>query len=136
MSDTPPSASAAEPAAGASTSSDPGWTSPPRSPAGAGAGGDWTVMVTERIESVVSTLRDRTTVPVTKIVRALVFGLVIAVMGTVAGVLGVIGLLRLHVYWPFHPEGRKVWVTYVGLGAIFMLAGAFAWRKRTIRTKE
>jgi len=136
MSDTPPSAPAAEPAVGAPTGSDPGWTPPPRSPAGPGPGGDWTVMVTERIESVVSTLRDKTTVPVTKIVRALVFGLIIAVMGTVALVFGVIGVLRLHVYWPFHPEGRKVWVTYVGLGAIFMLAGAFAWRKRTIRTKE
>src|SRR5579862_732833 len=101
-----------------------------------GADSDWTVMLTERIESVVSTVRDRTTVPVTKIVRALVFGMIIAVMGTVALVFAVIGLLRLHVYWWFHPEGRKVWVTYVGLGAIFMIAGAFAWRKRTIRTKE
>ena len=100
------------------------------------AGGDWTVVATERIEALVGTLRDRTTVPVTKIVRGLVFGLIIAVMGVLALVLGVIGLLRLHVYWWFQPEARKVWVTYVGLGAIFMLAGAFAWRKRTVRAKE
>jgi hypothetical protein len=98
--------------------------------------GDWTVKVTDQIVSLVATIRDRTTTPITKIVRAVVFGVVIAVMGVAALVLALVGILRLHVYLPFHPEGRRVWVTYVGLGAIFMLAGAFAWRKRTVRTKE
>lgn len=101
-----------------------------------GTESDWTVVVTERIEGIVGTLRDRTTVPITKVVRAVVFGLIITVMGVAALVFGVIGVLRLHVYLPLHPEGRRVWVTYVGLGAIFMLLGAFAWRKRTVRTKE
>jgi hypothetical protein len=107
-----------------------------RNSSSSGTESDWTVVVTERIEGIVGTLRDRTTVPITKIVRAVVFGLIITVMGTVALVFGVIGVLRLHVYLPLHPDGRRVWVTYVGLGAIFMLAGAFCWRKRTIRTKE
>jgi hypothetical protein len=105
-------------------------------PPGPSSDGDWTVKVTDQIVSLVATVRDRTTTPITKIVRALVFGVVIAVMGVAALVLALIGILRLHVYLPFHPEGRRVWVTYVGLGAIFMLAGAFAWRKRTVRAKE
>lgn len=97
---------------------------------------DWTVVVADRIEGVVATLRDRTTVPVTKIARAVVFGLIIATGGVAALVLLVIGVLRLHVYLPFEPGGRKLWVTYVGLGAIFVIVGAFMWRKRTARSKE
>jgi hypothetical protein len=139
MPDSTPSEPVAEAAIAGPTGPGPDRTPPPKDSSGSsgtGAAGDWTVAATERIESIVTTLRDRTTVPVTKIARAVVFGLVMAVMGAVALVLGVIGVLRLHVYLPFHPEGRRVWVTYVGLGAIFMLAGAFLWRKRTVRTKE
>lgn len=107
-----------------------------RSVTGTPTDSDWTVAVADRIEGVVSTLRDRTTVPVTKVARAVVFGLIIATGGIAALVLLVIGLLRLHVYWPFEPGGRKLWVTYVGLGAIFVIVGALMWRKRTVRSKE
>ena len=93
-------------------------------------GPDWTAQVADRIESVVGTVRDRTTVPITKVARVAVFGLVAAVTGGVALVLLVIALVRLHVYLPFHPDGRKLWVTYAGLGAIFLLVGAFLWSKR------
>jgi len=136
MPDTPPSKTP-EGAMGTSTGSSPAGTPPGASPGNStDPAGDWTVTVTERIVGLVTTLRDRTTVPVQKIARAVVFGLVITVMAVVALVLVVIGVLRLHVYLPFHPVARRVWVTYVGLGAIFMVAGAFLWRKRTIRTKE
>lgn len=107
-----------------------------RSVTGTPTDSDWTVAVADRIEGVVTTLRDRTTVPVTKVARAVVFGLIIATGGIAALVLLVIGLLRLHVYWPFEPGGRKLWVTYVGLGAIFVIVGALMWRKRTVRSKE
>jgi hypothetical protein len=90
---------------------------------------DWTDEVANRIESLVSTVRDKTTVPATKAARAVVFGLLVAVVGTVALTLLTVAVIRLHVYLPFHPEGRRVWVTYAGLGAIFLLAGAFLWRK-------
>jgi porphobilinogen deaminase len=102
----------------------------------ADADADWTVAVVDRVDAVVAALRGKTTTPITKMARALVFGLVVGAMGVAALILAVIGILRLHVYLPFHPEARRVWVTYVGLGAIFMAIGAFAWRKRTIRTKE
>ncbi|MDQ2754734.1 MAG: hypothetical protein M3R71_04205 [Actinomycetota bacterium] len=94
---------------------------------------DWTATVTNRIESVVGTVRDKTTVPITKVARIVVYGLVVAVMATVALVLTVIAVLRLHVYLPFHPEGRRVWVAYAVVGAIFALAGALCWRKRSPR---
>jgi hypothetical protein len=134
MSNTPPT----EPVVGAAVGepSIPPTGSHTLPPPGPSGDSDWTVTVTDRIESLVGTVRDRTTVPITKIARAIVFGLIIAVAGIAALVLAVIGILRLHVYLPFHPEGRRVWVTYVALGAIFMLAGAFSWRKRTVRSKE
>jgi len=42
----------------------------------------------------------------------------------------IIGLVRvINAYLPM-PHSRSVWVTYAGLGAIFVLAGAFFMRKR------
>jgi hypothetical protein len=99
----------------------------PRSP---DSGADWTVKAADRIELVVETVRDKTTVPVQKVARGIVYGLVAAVMGLLAVVLAIIGLFRLHRYLPFHPEARRVWVTYMGIGAIFLLAGMFSWAKR------
>jgi hypothetical protein len=97
---------------------------------------DWTVETAERIESVVGTVREKTIVPVTKTARGVVYGLIAGVMGAVALVLLVIGLLRLHVYLPFDEEGQKVYATYLALGAIFLIFGMFLWRKRAPRTKE
>jgi hypothetical protein len=97
---------------------------------------DWTAETAERIESIVETVRDKTTVPVTKTARAVVYGLITAVMGVVAVVLLVIGLLRLHVYLPFDEEGQKVYATYFVLGAIFLVLGMFLWRKRAPKAKE
>lgn len=102
---------------------------PPESPR-APAGDDWAVQVADRIESVVGTVRDKTTVPITKVARGVVFGVVAAVAGTVALVMAVVAIIRLHVYLPFHPEGRKLWTSYAVLGAIFVAVGGFTWRKR------
>ena len=101
----------------------------PRPPA---TGQDWPVLATDRIEAVIETVREKTTVPAQKVARGIIYGLVAAIMALLALVLIVIGLLRLHVYLPFQPEGRKVWVTYVALGAIFVLVGAFLWRRGTL----
>jgi hypothetical protein len=104
----------------------------PQSPAGS----DWTAEAADRIEAVVTTVREKTTVPVQKVARAVVFGFIAAVLGIMAGLLVVIGLFRLHVYLPFrHNEGRKVWVTDAGVGAIFLAAGALIWRYRKPRHK-
>jgi hypothetical protein len=97
---------------------------------------DWTVDVTDRIESVVSTVRDRTTVPATKAARAVVFGSVAGVLGVLALCLIVVAGVRvLDVYLPFHPASRRVWVVDVGAAAIFLGAGAFLWRKRKSKTR-
>jgi hypothetical protein len=96
---------------------------------------DWTTEAADRIESIVTTVRDKTTRPVQKIAAVVVYGLVAAVAGIVALILLIAGVLRLHVYLPYHPEGRRVWTAYVALGAIFCLGGAFAWRSRRVSAK-
>jgi hypothetical protein len=105
-------------------------------PAGPGATDDWTVQVADRIESVVQTVRTRTTVPITKLAQILVFGIILAGVGLTLAVLLVIAVVRLaDSYWWFHPYARRVWVTYAVLGAIFLLSGAFFMRKRTARAR-
>lgn len=105
--------------------------SPPPEP-----GRDWTAEAADRIEAVVTAVREKTTVPVQKIAAAVVYGLVAAFVGVTAlGVL-LVGLVRLHVYLPFHPESRRVWLSYVVVGAIFAGLGGFLWRKRTARPRE
>lgn len=100
----------------------------------AGTAHDWTVDVADRIESVVGTVRDKTTVPITKVVRGIVFGLVAGTLGIVALIFGLIGLFRLiEVYLPIQPYSARVWGTYAVAGAIFVLAGAFCWSKRKPR---
>lgn len=133
MSDTGASVS---PPPGPQTVAAPPPSAPPSAPPPPppSSGPDWTVTVSDRIETVVGTVRDKTTVPVTKAVRAMVFGLVAGVAGVIALVMSVIAIIRLHVYLPFRPVGRQLWTSYAVLGAIFLLIGAFTWRKR--RPKE
>jgi hypothetical protein len=104
-------------------------------PAASGPTDDWTVQVADRVESVVQAVRTRTTVPIVKLAKILVFGIILAGVGLGLAVLLVIAVIRLaDSYWWFHPYARRVWVTYAVLGAIFVLAGAFSMRKRTART--
>lgn len=85
---------------------------------------DWTVQVADTIESVVGSIRDKTTVPLQTVARALVYGLLIAVAGTAALVLTTILLVRLGSYV------LPVWAVDAILGGLFTLAGLFLWRKR------
>lgn len=98
---------------------------------------DWPGEVSARIESLVGTIRDKTTVPAIRIARVVVYGVVVAAMAVVGLVLLTIAVIRIiDVYLPLHPEARRVWVGYVGLGAIFLLAGAFAWSRATSRKRQ
>jgi predicted lysophospholipase L1 biosynthesis ABC-type transport system permease subunit len=94
---------------------------------------DWTTRATDLVETVVETVRTKTVVPITKIAQIVVFGLILAAGALAIAILLVIALVRvIDVYLPFHPHARAVWITYAGLGAIFVLAGAFFMRKRTV----
>jgi hypothetical protein len=96
---------------------------------------DWTVQAADRIEAVVVAVRDNTTVPVQQGARAVTWGLFAAVMGIVALVLLVIGLIRLNVYLPVGDK-QKVWVADLIIGAIFVIAGWLFLRMRNATIKE
>ena len=101
-------------------------SAPPAPPSG-----DWPADVTARIESVVGSVRDKTTVPAATAARAVVYGLVLGVFAAALGLLLVIALVRLlDVYLPFHPVGRRVWVVDAAASAIFLAGGAFLCRRR------
>jgi multisubunit Na+/H+ antiporter MnhG subunit len=69
-------------------------------------------------------VKARTTLPVVKILRAIVYGLVVLVAALTALVLALLGLVRMwDVYLPLHPVGRRVWLGYVVLGGALALGG-------------
>jgi phosphate/sulfate permease len=120
-----------------------GGYAPPMSQAGtveartngsAAAGDDWVVSTADTIERLVDSVRSKTAEPAERVARLLVFGILAAIVGLAAGVLAVVGLFRglvvlLDVVW--QPE---VWLAYLILGGIFLMAGLFLWRKRTTKT--
>ena len=95
---------------------------------------DWTVEVTDRIESVVEIVRDKTAVPATKLAEMIVFGVVAALLALVAFVSLVLLIIRLlYVYLPIHPLSRRIWIADLIAAAIFLGVGAFIWRLRQPR---
>ncbi|HWE54611.1 MAG TPA: hypothetical protein VG435_03820 [Acidimicrobiales bacterium] len=106
------------------------------SPPPGGLGGNWPNELAGRLESVVGSVRDKTTVPAFMAARAVVYGAVLGVLGAALAVLLIIAVVRLlDVYLPFHPVGRRVWVVDAAASAIFLGLGAFLWRRRRPRTK-
>ena len=85
---------------------------------------DWAAQVADTIESVVGAVRDKTTVKLETVARAVVFGILIAVMGLAALVLVTIVLVRLGTYV------APVWAVYAVLGTLFTLVGLFLWSRR------
>jgi hypothetical protein len=98
---------------------------------------DWTDEVADRIESAVSSVRDKTTVPIIKAARAVIFGVVAGVLLAGALLLLIIGLVRvLDVYLPFHPRARRVWTVDAVAAAIFLASGVFFWRRSKPRARS
>jgi len=96
---------------------------------------NWAPQVADTIERVVGQVRDRTTRPVILVARALVFGLLAAIVGLFALVILIVGLLRgfqAVLEWPFsHPTA--VWLSYLIVGGLFCLAGVFCMIQRNPR---
>ena len=96
----------------------------------AGTGGDWAAQTADTIERVVGSVRGKTADPIEKVARVLVYGLVAAILGVAALVLLAVLLVRvLDVAIP-----GEVWPAHLIVGGIFTLAGAFLWRKRSVKT--
>jgi hypothetical protein len=114
-------------------------TLPPRPPAGAApitepAAPDWPAQVTAFIVDTVEQIRSKTTRPVIFAVRAVVFGLIAAVLGITILALLFIGLFRaVDVAWS-QVIDDAVWLTYLSLGVLFCAVGAILFRLRKSRS--
>jgi len=80
------------------------------------------------VQLVVDTIHDKAVRPMVLATRALVFGLLVAALGTVLVVVGSIAVLRIFDVYVF---GRQVWLSYIVLGGALTLAGLAAWSRRT-----
>lgn len=90
-------------------------------------GSDWAAQAADTIESVVGKVRSKTTDPLVGVARWIVYGLLAAVVGLMAALLLVIGLVRmLDAYLP-----SGVWLPDVILGGIFTVGGLFLWSRRS-----
>lgn len=100
---------------------------------------DWTAQATETVESVVLSVKAKTTVLHT-VARAIVFGLLIAALVVVLLVVTVIGLIRVAdaylLGWAGRAQGHvRLWIAYLALGMVFSLAGFLCWAMRRPRSR-
>lgn len=95
---------------------------------------NWAPELADTVERLVGQVRDKTTSKVVVVVRALVFGLVVAFSGIVALVLTLILgtklLQRIVNIGGWIDADSSVWVSYMVLGGIFTLFGLFCMHKR------
>ncbi len=88
---------------------------------------DWTKDLLDRLDHYIDVVRSNTTDRLVKVARVLVFGVIALILGSMAGIIALITLIRvLDIVLP-----REVWLAYIVLGAIFLIAGLFAWSKKT-----
>jgi hypothetical protein len=109
---------------------------PPGRPAAGAAGGTpvllpegWVGTVTNKIVSTVDGVRAKTTTPIEKVGRAIIWGLLIVTAGTALLVLILVGALRLayevtgRIPGISGREGRSVWMIDIALGVVLIGLG-------------
>ncbi|MEO5680701.1 MAG: hypothetical protein ABIS47_13645 [Acidimicrobiales bacterium] len=90
---------------------------------------NWVAKVTDKIVSTVDGVRAKTTTPVEKIGRAVVWGLLIATAGTALLIVLLTGVLRLlyelvgRIPGISGREGRSVWMIDVAIGVALIVSG-------------
>jgi hypothetical protein len=92
---------------------------------------DWTTDAVDTLEEIVGTVRDKTVVPAQRTTRAIVYGLLVGFFVATALILLAIALFRVLVVLV-----GDVWLAYLILGGIFVIAGAFTWTLRFARPKD
>ncbi len=83
----------------------------------------------DAIDSVVAVVNDKAVRPAVVAARAVVFGVIILVVALTIVVLLSVGFIRFTTVYFFN---GKVWISYLVLGAIFCLGGAFAYSRRGV----
>jgi uncharacterized membrane protein YcjF (UPF0283 family) len=99
-------------------------------------GEDWAAATADAIERAVQSIRAKTADPLERVARLVVYGLLAGIVGLAIAVLLSVAVFRglvelIDVVWQ-----REVWLAYVILGGIFVLAGLLVWRRRTTKTEK
>jgi hypothetical protein len=89
---------------------------------------DLSAQAADAIEQLVTTVRERTVTPARAVAKGVVYGLLVVLLVLPAVVLAAIAAFRLLTYIP-----GGVWVAYLILGGIFVVAGGFCWLRRGAR---
>ena len=93
------------------------------------SGADWAAQVVDTLENVVNAVKSKTTDPALNLVRTVVYALMGVGLALATLLLLTIGSVRvLDAYLP-----QGVWLAYLILGGIFLVAGLFVWSKRTAK---
>ena len=86
---------------------------------------EWTSQAADTIEKTVVAIRDRTVEPATRGANYVIYGVFAACCVLTALLLFTIVLFRVLTY------AMPVWAAWMLLGGIFVLAGLFAWTRRS-----
>jgi hypothetical protein len=81
----------------------------------------------DTIDTVVATVNDKAIRPVVVAARAVVFGLIAALVGVAVVIMATVGVVRLLTDDAF---AHHVWITYFVVGGIFCAVGTFLFSKR------
>jgi hypothetical protein len=106
---------------------------PNGAPAPLGSTAEWPAKAVDAIDLVVATVHDRAIRPALVAARAVVFGIIIAVVALVLLILLSITLVRLLDVYVF--PGR-VWASYLLLGSLFVAGGFILWWRRNAADTE
>ena len=88
---------------------------------------EWVEQATDTVEYVVGMVRDRTVVPARAASKVVVYGLLAGFFVSTALVLVVIAFFRAM----FIVTG-EVWLAYLIVGAVLVVAGALCWTRRNV----
>jgi hypothetical protein len=96
---------------------------------------NWTDQVADTVETVVLTVKEKTTVPLQTVARGLVYGLVIAVLGVIVLVTTIIAVVRMADVWLLGWAGRvhghhRLYIVYLALGMLCTVGGFVCWSRR------
>jgi uncharacterized BrkB/YihY/UPF0761 family membrane protein len=93
---------------------------------------DWPSQAADAIERAVGSVRDKTTGPLLKLAKGVVYGTFAALVGVTALVIAVIGAIHaLDNYLPDSVFGeRHMWAVHLIVGLVFVVSGGILWSRR------
>lgn len=94
---------------------------------------EWPTKVAGAVEGIADLVRTKAVRPLQGLARAVVFGVIVAVMGVVLAILVAVGTVRVLNVYLF---GGQEWASYAVVGGIFLLAGVFLSSRRRARSAE